>query len=84
MSDMVDFDPAGAVAASVPNYLALDHGKYLSDLADHDIPEDKMRELLDVIWEIMRLFVECGFSVDVSGRATMDIFNQAARGGDKA
>ena len=80
MNDMADFDHAGPIFTSVPNDLILDHSKYKSDLTESDIPEEKVREILDTLWGIMRLFVECGFSIYVSGRATMEIFNQAARG----
>lgn len=83
MSDMAEFDHAGPIAASVPNDLILDHSKYASDLTESDIPEEKVREILDTLWGIMRLFVECGFSIDVSGRATTEIFNHAARGDRK-
>jgi hypothetical protein len=83
MNDMADFDHAGPIVISVPSDLILDHSKYASELRDADIPEEKVREILDTLWAIMRLFVECGFSVDVSGRATMEIFNQAARGAPK-
>ena len=80
MNDMADFDHAGPIVTSVPNDLILDHSKYASELTESDIPEEKVREILDALWCIMRLFVECGFSIDVSGRATMEIFNHAARG----
>lgn len=80
MNDMADFDHAGPIVSPVPNDLILDYAEYASDLTESDIPEEKVREILDTLWGIMRLFVECGFSIDVSGRATMEIFNHAARG----
>lgn len=76
MNDMIDSDHNGSVIASVPNDLILDHAKYADELFDCEIPAEKMREVLEALWGI----VECGFSIDVSGRATIEIFNQAARG----
>lgn len=80
MNDIVDARHSTGVSESVPSDLILDHSKYYDDLLDTAISEDQKRELLEILWGIMRLFVEYGFSIDVSGRATMEIFNQAARG----
>ena len=79
MSDMAgnDHDPSAIIP--VPNDLLLDHSDYYEEIAEANIPEEKVHEVLDTLWNIMRLFVECGFNVDVAGRAAMEIFNQAAR-----
>lgn len=83
MIDMAGPDHESSAIAPVPNDLLLDHSEYYDELAGTEIPEEKIRELLETLWDIMRMFVECGFNVDVAGRAAMEIFNQAAHGEPK-
>jgi hypothetical protein len=64
----------------VPNDLTLDHSKYLCELDGMDISEDSKRELLEVLWDIMRMFVELGYDADVRGQVLNQIFNKAALG----
>ena len=80
MDNGTNVPSSGHEKSGVPGDLPLDIAQYQDDLAGLEISEDQSRELLETMWSIMRLFVECGFSIDVSGRATLEIFNHAARG----
>ena len=44
--------------------LALDPDKYRDYLDDFDLDEAQQNELLEVIWNVMRSFVEMGFGLD--------------------
>jgi hypothetical protein len=83
MDNGTNVPSSGHEVSGIPGDLPLDIAKYQDDLAELEIAEDQWRELLETMWSIMRLFVECGFNVDVAGRAAMDIFNQAAHGEPK-
>ena len=80
MSDVAGIDHDPSAITPVPNDLLIDHSEYYDDIAEVGIPEEQAHQILDTLWNIMRMFVECGFNVDVAGRATIEIFNQAARG----
>lgn len=80
MSEFVDAKQLSHSANIIPNDLALDHSKYLPDLDGMGVSEDGKRELLEVLWDIMRMFVELGYSVDVREQALIEIFNNAAHG----
>lgn len=83
MDSGTDVPSSGSEIVGVPGDLPLDLAEYQDDLAELDIPEHQWRELIETMWSIMRLLVECGYNYDVAGRATMDIFNQIARGTPK-
>lgn len=83
MDNGTNVPSSGHEANGVPGDLQLDIAKYQDDLAELEIAEDQWRELLETMWSIMRIFVECGFTADVAGRAAMEIFNQAAHGEPK-
>lgn len=83
MIDITDTYESGTISTSVPNDLTLDHSSYHDDLAEANLSEEQKRELLEALWGIMRLFVEFGYSFDVSGRAVIEIFNYAARGDEE-
>ena len=78
MHELLDANQSSPNASGASNDLTLDHSKYLSELDGMDIPEDSKRELLEVLWDIMRMFVELGYGADVRGQALNQIFNQAA------
>ena len=44
--------------------LALDPDEYREDLDDFDLTRDQQDEMLAVLWNIMRTFVEIGFGLD--------------------
>ena len=83
MDNGTNVPSSGHEVSGVSGDLQLDIAKYQDDLAELEIAEDQWRELLETMWSIMRLFVECGFASDVAGRAAMEIFNQAAHGEPK-
>lgn len=62
----------------------LDEDKYLAEVAAFDIPEAKKREFLQVLWSIMRHFVEAGVSVDLCGQLLEDGFAGRGAGVDSA
>jgi len=41
----------------------LDAEKYLAELADFDMTEEQQIEMLQMLWSIMRTFVELGFDL---------------------
>lgn len=41
---------------------------YADEIAEMNISEDQARELLATLWEIMRDFVELGFTADICGQ----------------
>lgn len=58
-----------AIAARKEAYVSdFDVSRYLSDLDGLDITEAQKRELLTVLWSIMRSFVELGFDVNRCGQ----------------
>lgn len=44
----------------------LDHAKYMHELEGLDLTDAQKRELLDTVWSIMTVFVEWGYTMDVS------------------
>ncbi|MEC9243750.1 MAG: hypothetical protein VYB05_03155 [Pseudomonadota bacterium] len=51
----------------VPGELALDAAKYRQELAGLDLTADQANELLTILWDIMRRFVELGISTEICG-----------------
>ena len=80
MSEMMGIPESDTSLPVVVPDLVLDPEKYQQEMADFDISEEQKRELLETLWSIMRLFVELGYSVDVSGQMLNQIFQEAARG----
>lgn len=79
-------DDATVPSASVLPALDLDADDHLPDLDGIDITEDQKRELLNVIWSIIRSFVHLGFDigfVDPCGQI-FGPFNAAAENGADA
>ena len=50
--DLAELDPAPS---------DFDPEKYVDELSDFDLTEEQKIELLEIIWSIMRTFVELGF-----------------------
>ncbi len=46
----------------------LDPSKYASEIAEFNLSDEQQKELLTIIWSIMRSFVEMGFEGDICGR----------------
>lgn len=53
---------------TVPAALELDVAKYLPEMEGFDMTEAQKIEMLQVLWEIMRAFVELGFTTDICGQ----------------
>ncbi|SEB79501.1 hypothetical protein SAMN05216452_3204 [Nitratireductor aquibiodomus] len=51
----------------VPGELALDADKYRQELIELDLTDDQANELLAILWDIMRRFVELGMSTEICG-----------------
>jgi hypothetical protein len=51
----------------VPGELALDADKYRDELRDLDLSDEQADELLGILWDIMRRFVELGMSTEICG-----------------
>lgn len=64
---------ASGVAAELPPSLTLDADAYLPMLAEFDLTEAQARELLAVLWNTMRGFVELGLSIDVCGELGLTV-----------
>jgi hypothetical protein len=67
-----NFTGFNQVAASedflpVPGEIALDSEKYRAELADLDLTDEQADELLAILWDIMRRFVEMGISTEICG-----------------
>ena len=59
--------PSGSPATTAEGPLAplqLDPDEYREHLAEFDMTEEQQNELLGVLWNIMRTFVEIGFGLD--------------------
>jgi len=65
-----DFAAPEGACLPVPGELAMDADKYRDELADLDLTEDQVDELLAVLWDIMRRMVELGFSAEICGSIT--------------
>lgn len=63
-----------AEEASAP---VLDAAEYIDDLSELDLTEEQKRELLEILWSIMRTMVELGVSVDLCGQL-LEGFNELA------
>lgn len=50
---------------SVPSELALDHERYMPELADLQISEDQKRAFLTALWVAMRACVELSYKMNV-------------------
>lgn len=51
----------------VPAELALDSKKYRNELNDLELTDEQADELLAILWDIMRRFVELGISTEICG-----------------
>lgn len=49
----------------VPGELSMDAAKYRQELIELDLTEDQANELLTILWDIMRRFVELGISTEI-------------------
>jgi hypothetical protein len=65
------FEAAGRAllgdAAFGSSGLAFDADEYLPMLAEYDLTDEQAREMLTVVWNIMRVCVELGINRDVCG-----------------
>ena len=59
-----DAPPDGRDGVTPPAPLKLDPDKYRAHLEEFDLSEEQESELLAVLWDIMRSFVEIGFGLD--------------------
>ena len=66
--------PASAVYSDLKP-LALDPDEYREDLDQFDLTKEQQDEMLAVLWNIMRTFVEIGFGLD-----SVQVFSTAKNG----
>lgn len=76
-----DNDPAAGTLASVPIYCPpdLDADKYRHFVEDFEMTKEQQEELLGIIWNIMRSFVELGWGVDSVNRIFAELAQNALR-----
>ena len=60
-----------------PAPLELNYSNYMNDMREFDLTEEQEREFLDILWSIMRSFVELGFGSDICVQL-LESFNEAA------
>lgn len=77
VNDLAGFNGLAAPKAEMP-----DAARYRALLGDCDLTEEQANELLGILYDIMRSFVELGFDVDSCGQMLEDLAKGSASNRD--
>ena len=58
---------------------AFDISEYREELQALDVPDDQAAEMLSILWDIMRSFVELGFGVDSVSAVLPEAFGESQK-----
>uniref|UniRef100_UPI003BA9BFE8 hypothetical protein n=1 Tax=Stappia sp. TaxID=1870903 RepID=UPI003BA9BFE8 len=61
----------------VPGELSMDADRYRKEMAELDLTDDQVNELLAILWDIMRRFVELGISTEICGSIFEAVFESS-------
>ena len=72
------FAARGSELLAVPGELAMDADKYRREISTLDLTEDQAVEMLGILWDIMRRFVELGISTEMCGSILEAVIESSA------